>query len=79
MWDTYLSEFSGFAEFHVYVAAAFLCKWSRHLQTLEFQELIMFLQSPPTREWTDGDVQVLLSEAYMWKSLYHDSPRHLSA
>ena len=65
MWDTYIAE-GDFADFHVYVAAAFLCKWSSYLQKCEFQELIMFLQCPPTQDWKESNIEVLLSEAFMW-------------
>ena len=37
MWDTYMAEEQGFSEFHLYVCAAFLVKWSDHLMKLEFQ------------------------------------------
>lgn len=39
MWDTYLAEGSseGFSEFHVYVCAAFLVKWSSQLRSQDFQ------------------------------------------
>lgn len=79
MWDTYLSEGpDGFSDFHVYVSAAFLVKWSEHLRKLEFQDIIMFLQSPPTKSWKTKDIEMLLSEAFMWKSLFHNSPSHLA-
>lgn len=68
----------GFSDFHVYVCAAFLAKWSEHIRKLEFQDIIMFLQAPPTKEWTEKDIELLLSEAYMWKSLFHNAPSHLA-
>ena len=38
MWDTYMAEGqSGFSEFHLYVCAAFLVKWSEQLQKMDFQ------------------------------------------
>lgn len=38
MWDTYMSEGSeGFSDFHLYVCAAFLVKWSDKLKKMEFQ------------------------------------------
>lgn len=37
MWDTYLAEEQGFSEFHLYVCAAFLVKWSEQLLRMEFQ------------------------------------------
>ncbi|KAI9501047.1 RabGAP/TBC [Coemansia spiralis] len=78
MWDTYLAEPDGFSGFHTYVCAAFLLKWSKELLKLDFQKLMMFLQNPPTTGWGIKDVELLLSEAYMYKCLYHDSPSHYS-
>jgi len=78
MWDTYLCENNGFSEFHTYVCAALLVKWSKELITQDFQNIIIFLQHIPTKNWTDNDIELLLSEAYMYKSLFHDSPNHLN-
>ncbi|KAF9373905.1 GTPase-activating protein [Mortierella sp. AD011] len=78
IWDTYLTEHPhGFSEFHLYVCAAFLTKWSAELKQMEFQEIMLFLQDVPTDDWQDKDIELLLSEAFMWKSLFHSSPMHL--
>lgn len=37
MWDTYMAEEQGFSEFHLYVCAAFLVKWSEQLVKMDFQ------------------------------------------
>lgn len=37
MWDTYLAEDQGFSDFHLYVCAAFLVKWSEQLVKMDFQ------------------------------------------
>ncbi|KAI9143531.1 rab-GTPase-TBC domain-containing protein [Paraphysoderma sedebokerense] len=80
MWDTYLAEGpDGFSDFHIYVCAAFLVRWNQKLKTLDFQGIMMFLQSAPTQEWDDKDIELLLSEAFMWKSLFHNSPMHLNS
>ncbi|KAG9288030.1 hypothetical protein G9A89_017625 [Geosiphon pyriformis] len=79
MWDTYLAEGpDGFSEFHLYVCAAFLVKWSDKLRSMDFQGIMMFLQSLPTSHWDEKDIELLLSEAFMWKSLFHNAPNHLS-
>ncbi|RFU76526.1 gtpase-activating gyp1 [Trichoderma arundinaceum] len=70
MWDTYLAEEQGFSEFHLYVCAALLVKWSDKLVKMDFQEIMMFLQSLPTKAWTEKDIELLLSEAFIWQSLY---------
>ncbi|EMR66029.1 putative gtpase-activating protein gyp1 protein [Eutypa lata UCREL1] len=77
MWDTYLAEEQGFSEFHLYVCAAFLVKWSSKLVKMDFQEIMMFLQALPTQAWTEKDIELLLSEAYIWQSLFKNSSAHL--
>ncbi|KAK4680374.1 GTPase-activating protein [Podospora pseudoanserina] len=77
MWDTYMAEEQGFSEFHLYVCAAFLVKWSDKLVKMDFQEIMMFLQSLPTGDWTEKDIELLLSEAYIWQSLFKGSSAHL--
>lgn len=72
LWDTYLSEGpDGFKTFHPYICAAFLLKWRRELQVLEFQDIIVFLQRTPTQNWTDRDVELLVAEAFVLKSLFN--------
>jgi TBC1 domain family member 2 len=38
---------------------------------------MMFLQALPTKDWTEKDVELLLSEAFIWQSLFQDSSAHL--
>ncbi|KAH0538113.1 hypothetical protein FGG08_005275 [Glutinoglossum americanum] len=77
MWDTYMAEEQGFSDFHLYVCAAFLVKWSDQLVKMDFQEVMMFLQALPTRDWTEKDIELLLSEAFIWQSLFRGSSAHL--
>ncbi|PKY02919.1 Ypt/Rab-specific GTPase-activating protein [Aspergillus campestris IBT 28561] len=77
MWDTYMAEEQGFSRFHLYVCAAFLVKWSEQLVKMDFQEIMMFLQALPTKDWTEKDIELLLSEAFIWQSLFQDSRAHL--
>jgi hypothetical protein len=69
-WDAYLAEDSGFKDFHVFVCAAFLLHWRGQLMALDFQDLIVFLQTLPTAGWTDSNVEMLLAEAFVLKSLW---------
>lgn len=45
---------------------------------MEFQDLMIFLQNPPSSKWTLKDIDLLLSEAYMWKSLFQNAQSHLN-
>lgn len=40
------------------------------------QELLLFLQNLPTAHWGDGDVSLLLAEAYRLKFAFADAPNH---
>lgn len=63
VWDTYLAEGETFSVFHVYVCASILGFWSRDLRQLEFQDIVMFLQHPPTLHWDEKEISMLLSQA----------------
>lgn len=78
LWDTYIAEPSeGFSTFHVYVCAVFLIYWSPQLKQMDFQQLMLFMQKLPTGKWRTQEIETLLAEAYVLKSLFHSSPSHL--
>ncbi|XP_012252399.2 TBC1 domain family member 22B isoform X2 [Athalia rosae] len=80
LWDTYLAESDKFASFQLYVCAAFLLRWRRHLlQQPDFQGLMLMLQNLPTQNWTDSEIGVLVAEAYKLKFTFADAPNHLQA
>ncbi|KAG8967117.1 GTPase-activating protein [Tulasnella sp. 419] len=77
MWDTYLSEGpDAFSQFHLYVCSAFLVKWSQKLRQMDFQGIIMFLQSLPTQGWTDDEIELLLSEAFVLSTTWANAQSH---
>lgn len=43
----------------------------------DFQELIIFLQHLPTSKWREADMELVLAEAFVLKSMYHDAPNHV--
>jgi len=80
LWDTYISEKeSGFEGFHVYVCAAFLCQFSAQLQSMSFDDLFAFMQDMPTSDWTDTEIEMLLSQAYVLSTLFGGSDAHLTS
>ena len=79
LWDTYMSEgVDGFSSFHLYVCVALLTKWSKDIKEMDFQSAMTFLQNPPSHNWGFKDIELILSEAYVWKSLFHNSTNHFS-
>ncbi|THH09383.1 hypothetical protein EW145_g2045 [Phellinidium pouzarii] len=77
MWDTYLAEGpDAFSQFHLYVCSAFLMNWSKKLQEMDFQGIIMFLQSLPTQNWGDHEIELLLSHAFVLNSTWQNAQSH---
>ncbi|CAL5348044.1 unnamed protein product [Camellia sinensis] len=54
-------------------------EWSDKLQKLDFQEMVMFLQHLPTQNWTHLELEMVLSRAYMWHTMFNSSPSHLAS
>lgn len=80
LWDTYIAEpLEGFSSFHVYVCAVFLIYWSPQLKKMDFQQLMLFMQKLPTGKWRNREIETLLAEAFVLKSLFHSSPKHLGS
>lgn len=38
----------------------------------------MFLQRVPSGSWSDKELEVLLSQAYMWRASFNDAQAHLT-
>jgi hypothetical protein len=51
--------------------------WANHLIEA-FKGIIMFLQNLPTQDWTDHDVALLLSEAFVLKATWHGAENHFA-
>jgi hypothetical protein len=70
LWDSVLCEEDGFGSFYVFLCASLLHFLEKDLIEMEFQELILFLQNIPKDIWTDSSVEVLVSQAYLWREMF---------
>ncbi|VDM20904.1 unnamed protein product, partial [Hydatigera taeniaeformis] len=78
LWDTYMAEPEGFSQFHVYVCAAFLLRFKDSLMRRnDFHGLLVYLQALPTHRWTNTDIEMVLAQAFQYKSLFSQAPKHL--
>jgi hypothetical protein len=64
----YLSEGDDFPDFLIYVAASLLLTYRGQVASMEFQDLVMFLQALPTSDWGTADLDLVLSRAFMWRA-----------
>eukprot|EP00475_Leptophrys_vorax_P022662 TRINITY_DN3087_c0_g1_i6.p1 TRINITY_DN3087_c0_g1~~TRINITY_DN3087_c0_g1_i6.p1 ORF type:complete len:212 (+),score=42.10 TRINITY_DN3087_c0_g1_i6:130-765(+) len=72
LWDTYFSEELGFSMFHVYFCAAFLkfIDSKMNLRSLDLEVAIQVLQHCHDLDVSDKDLEEMLSQAYIYQSLY---------
>lgn len=42
------------------------------------QDMVLFLQRLPTREWGEKEIETVLSKAYMWRATFDDAQSHLT-
>lgn len=71
LFDAYIAEGGKFPDLHVFVCLAFLLNFKPHIMKCdEYAKIMMFLQNPPTSKWKNSDVEVLLSKAFLLKSMY---------
>jgi hypothetical protein len=94
LWDTLIAESAlparggglnndkrsaGFEVFLVYFCACFTAYFSARLQAMDLEATLRFLQRVPTDEFSEADLEVLLSEAFVLKSLFQNAPQHLTS
>jgi hypothetical protein len=60
------------------VCCALLVKFSDKLRDMDFQEMIIFLQRLPTTGWGDNEIELLLSEAFVLKSVWQGADNHFA-
>ena len=70
--DYYLVEDLPPDELSVYLAAALLLRFSRHVKVLEREEMVSFMQNLPTSGWGEQDIRLMVSEAFTLRSLFSE-------
>lgn len=79
VWDTCISEEEGFSVYLVYLCAVMLTKMSADMKKLDFQGIMMLMSKNPYSSYEVANIETLLSEAFVLKSLFHTSPHHLAS
>lgn len=77
LFDTYISDDSGFSVLHIYICAAMILKFGSKIKKMNNNEIMTFLQSLPTKAWKEDDLKILIAEAYVYKSIFEKAQGHL--
>lgn len=78
LFDTWIAEGPRLADLLAYAAASFLVTWREALLGADFQDVVLFLQRPPTKQWGEADVEPVLARAFMWRASFGGAPSHLA-
>lgn len=70
LFDTYISYEEKYPTFMEYLLVAIFVKFSNQLRGMKFDEIMKFLQNMPTKGWKEGDLEMVISEAYVYMELY---------
>jgi len=81
LWDTCIAEDDGFSVFLVYFCTVLVTRRSQQIKKMDFQEIMaLFGNSLDSFGVTNvRDVEAIISEAFVLKTLFHSSPNHLNS
>lgn len=70
LFDTYLAIESNYFGFCLYILAAIILKYSKKFKKMGFEEMMIFQQNMPTKEWSEEDLATVIAEAYVYQSYF---------
>ncbi len=79
IWDTLLSEEMDISVALEYLCSAMLLMMASDLKTFSGapDEIIMYLQDPPSSKWGEQDIQTLMARSYELQTLFKNN-QHLT-
>jgi hypothetical protein len=70
LFDTYIADENNYFNFIMYILAAIVLKFSRKLKKMRFEEMMVFQQNMPTKEWREEELSIVIAEAYVYQSYF---------
>ena len=69
---------AGFLNFQVYICAALLHRMRKNILAQNtFEEILFELRNPPLDHWGPEDIDIVLSQAYVWSTSFHSSEEQI--
>lgn len=69
---------AGFLNFQVYICVALLHHLRDRILSQEtFQDILFQLRNPPLDDWGHAEVELILSQAYVWSTSFHGSEQQI--
>eukprot|EP00828_Plagiopyla_frontata_P008439 TRINITY_DN14201_c0_g1_i1.p3 TRINITY_DN14201_c0_g1~~TRINITY_DN14201_c0_g1_i1.p3 ORF type:complete len:115 (+),score=12.23 TRINITY_DN14201_c0_g1_i1:330-674(+) len=70
LFDTYLSEEWQIGQFNLYLSVAIILKFANLILSKGFADCMLFFQDLPTKKCSSEDLEILISEAYVFKEIF---------
>lgn len=70
LFDTYLADESNYFSFSLFILAAIILKYSKKFKKMKFEEMMIFQQNMPTKEWEEEDLSTVIAEAFVYQSFF---------
>ena len=70
LFDTYLADENNYFGFSLYILAAIILKFSKKFKKMNFEEMMIFQQNMPTKEWQEEDLATVIAEAYVYQNYF---------
>lgn len=71
LFDTYLSDENNYFTFSLYILAAIILKYSKKFKGMNFEDMMIFQQNMPTKQWQEEDLATVIAEAYVYQNYFH--------
>ena len=70
LYDTYLADESNYFSLCLFILAAIILKFSKKFKTMNFEEMMIYQQNMPTKDWREEDLATVIAEAYVYKNYF---------
>ena len=61
LFDTYLAIENNYFAFCLYILAAIILKYSKKFKKMHFEEMMIFQQNMPTKDWSEEDLATIIA------------------
>lgn len=73
LFDTYIADENNYFAFSLYILAAIILKYSKKFKKMNFEEMMIFQQNMPTKEWSEEDLATVIAEAYVYQNYFNSN------
>jgi hypothetical protein len=70
LFDTYIADDGKYFNFVMFILAAIILKFSKKFKKMRFEDMMLFQQNMPTKEWSEEDLATVIAEAFVYQNYF---------